>query len=335
MICDHINKDLENAPFSPELKDMLAGLLTAVRSLGTIQGHMLPNKPTFSGLSYANVTANSQPTQNIAKKTRNSEPPPPPPHVTLTSEDDKESENDAKYYKFVEIIKEAEKSTLIFNLDLGKTPIMNQDTMSTRASLALSKMAAKQEKGTTSIPSEEARETLDDALGMAKGITFYGKQTKTYTNPKDSENSGAYCTLPVRYDFKDRDTRSKVENFLREKCGVQCSTPYPTMLRECIKQTVEKVKTDYPGSTVRVNVDAKNFCLRVSKKAKDEANYTPLRKHLPLPVEALDTSSKKIPDGFKFNIDLNPSPPRPSRRDTHEQTQPDTSETEKAQDAQK
>ena len=187
--------------------------------------------------------------------------------------------------------------------------------MSTRASLALSKMAAKKEKLNTSIPSEETRDTLDDALGMAKNIVFYGKQTKTYRNLKDTENSGAFCTLPVRYDFKDRDTRARVENILREKCDIKCSTPYPLVVRECMKQAAESTKKSFPESSVRVNLDAKNFCLRIAKKEKDEVAFTYLRKHLPLPIEALDTTLKKLPENFSFDTNLTPTPPRLSRLD--------------------
>jgi hypothetical protein len=53
-----------------------------------------------------------------------------------------ETGEEKKVRKFQEAIKEAERSTLCFNLDMGNTPIMNKNTISERASLALTKMAA-------------------------------------------------------------------------------------------------------------------------------------------------------------------------------------------------
>ena len=226
-----------------------------------------------------------------------------------------------KQRKFREAVRDAEKSTLLFNLDLGRTPIMNHDTMSTRASLALSKMAAKTENNNTSIPSEESRETLDDVLSLAKGITFFGKQTKTYRNPKDPENSGAFCTLPVKYDFKDRDTRAKAESILRERCKVNCATPYPVILRECIKQAVNAVKTKSPGSAVRANVDAKNLTLKLSKKKPGESDYAYWQNPIPLPSEAYDISAKKVPEGFTFKIDLTPTPIRQAEEENPSHSQ--------------
>ncbi len=319
--CDKINTDIEQSPFSAELKGILGDMIQVVRTIGTIQGNMLPTKPlpkpSFANMSYASITARVPSHNPPAKKPKRSEKPSESLEMdTGTTDDHTDDENDSKkedekYYRFKDAVKQAEKATLIFNLDLGKYPIMNQDTMSTRASLALSQMAAKKENANTSIPSEAAREAIDDALGMAKGISFYGKQTKTYRNKTDTENSGAFCTLPVRYDFKDRNTRSTVENTLRQHCGIKCSTPYPLVLRECMKKTVEQVKREFPGAAVRVNVDAHNFCLKVSKKMPGEAHYEFLRKHLPLPTEALEISAIKIPENFSFEVDLKPTPPPP------------------------
>ena len=46
---------------------------------------------------------------------------------------------------FKETVREAEKSTLVFNLDMGTVPLMNTETMCKKATLALTKMAAQVE----------------------------------------------------------------------------------------------------------------------------------------------------------------------------------------------
>jgi hypothetical protein len=133
---------------------------------------------------------------------------------------------------FKDAVKNAECSTLIFNLDMGRVPIMNTDTISKKATLALTTMAAKIEKGPqATTPSEDTVAVIDDILMCATGMELFGKKTKSYRNSKDS-NSGLFCTLPVKYTFEDKDTRIEAETILREKCGIQCSTPYPMVLRE-------------------------------------------------------------------------------------------------------
>ena len=323
-LCDKIAFDIDTSDANPNTKTITGGLLEAIRGLGTIQGKLLPNTPaqTFTSRPlYSSIaSAPAPPTHNGPHKRARKDL---TPMVTLSratatnnppvSEEEaiqlkKLEEKATKLRKFKDAVKDAEKSTLLFNLDLGRTPIMNHDTMSTRASIALSKMAAKTENSTTSLPSEEARETLDDVLGLAKGITFFGKQTKTYRNPKDPDNSGAFCTLPVKYDFKDRDTRARAEKVLRERCKVNCATPYPTILRECIRQAANAVKTKFPGSAVRINVDSSNFALKLAKKRPGETEYANWQAPIPLPAEALDIHAKKIPEGFAFEINLTPTP---------------------------
>jgi len=210
---------------------------------------------------------------------------------------------DPRKKKFREAVKDAEKSTLVFNLDMGRFPIMNQETMSTKATLALSSMAAAKEGGGSTIPSEEARDTIEDVIGLIKGVTFYGKQTKSY-KAKNDPKSGSFCTVPVRYDFKDKDTRIRAEKILKDRCDINCSTPYPLILRECIKQALVKVKNEFPRDKVRVSVDAANCALKIAKKKVDGQVYHPYPHPIPLPEEVFDIGAKKLPEGFRFDFVL-------------------------------
>jgi hypothetical protein len=206
---------------------------------------------------------------------------------------------------FKDAVNKAESSTLVFNLDLGRIPIMNTETMSTRATLALAAMAAENENRQGNIPADETVSTLDDVLSMAKSIEFFGKKTKSYVNSKDSK-SGSYCTIPVKYEFEDKEVKFEAEKYLREKCGAHCATPYPIILRECIKQVTEKVKADYPDNQVKVQVDTSRFCLRVARRFvkegvdKKTVRWESYEKLIPLPSEALDVTSRKVPEGFKI-----------------------------------
>jgi hypothetical protein len=171
---------------------------------------------------------------------------------------------------FKDVLRDAEKSTLIFNLDMGKTPILNTETISKRATLATT-MAAKVEKSRTSVPSHDSIAAIDDILSVTKGVTFFGKATKTYNNAKDAA-SGSFCTVPVRYDFKDRETRIQAESILRKTCNVNCSTPYPPLLRECIRQTTTYLKEKTGNDFVRVSVDIGKLTLKgQTKRNKDDA----------------------------------------------------------------
>jgi len=319
--CEQVEKGIPKVEAGNDLKELLAGIGQMLKSFGRIQSALISSaKPVEEApLSYANV-AKKMPNNNAqngdnntGRNSRNNtthkqQQQPVGRYATYDSEDMREK--DRKYYRFKDTIRDAERATLVFNLNLGRVPIMDYDTMSTRATLALSKKAAIVEKSDADRPSEDTRESLDDALGMATGIQFYGRQTKTYRNPKDAQNSGAYCTLPVRYDFRDRDTRIRVEKILRERCDANVSTPYPLVVRECIKRVAAATKVAYPDASVRVNVDAHNFCLRVGIKEKNADKFNWIKKPVPLPVSALDTELKQLPRDFEFEITLIPGEKR-------------------------
>jgi hypothetical protein len=203
---------------------------------------------------------------------------------------------------------------------MGKVPIMNQDTMSQKATLALVTMAAAKEEGNfTSRPNEDTLTVIDDTLSMATKISFYGKRTKSYINNRD-HLSGSFCMVPVRYEFKDKDTRIEAEKVFMEKCGAHCSIPYPPILRECIKQVVDKVKKDYPDNQVKVNVDTESFSLKVSRRVKKPENpdrWQAFDVNIPLPNEALNITGK-VPFGFRLEkLPPGPSDPLPPETETN------------------
>ena len=158
-------------------------------------------------------------------------------------------------------------------------------------------MAATVEGGNGSTPSEDAVAAIDDLLSVTENMSFFGATTKTYRHPTDPA-SASFCTVPVKYEFRDRDMRIRAENILRSKCKAQCSTPYPVILRECIKKTIDAAKAVHPYSFVRVNVDAANLSLKLAWRAKDEQNWTNHPDPIILPEEVLDIKARKAPDNL-------------------------------------
>jgi hypothetical protein len=175
-------------------------------------------------------------------------------------------------------------------------------------------MAAKKEKKNTSIPSEDAVAAIDDCLRCTTGIEFYGATTKSYRHHKDPDSS-SYCTVPVKYQFNDKDEKIRAEKILRDLCDVQCTTPYPILVRECIRQIIAKYKGEFPESLIRVNVDCNNMCFKAARKEKGAGDrimpWIPCGPAIPIPEAALDVLTRKIPEDFKLSW---PSPPIPPQR---------------------
>jgi hypothetical protein len=229
-----------------------------------------------------------------AAKSTTANPPPPP----------RRENPDPIKGKFIETIREAERSTLVFNLNLGRVPIMNKETLCKKATLALTTLAAGKEKQTGSIPSNDAIDAIDDVLSLAENYQVLGNTTKTYRNAKDP-NSGLYCTAPVRYDFKNKDTRTNAEIVLRDRCGVSCAVPYPVPVRECIKKIVSEVKKEHPDNYVKVAVDTGKLAFKIARKPPKSAPDR-LWKYdyndVPVPAIVMEFGGRKLPDDFKIAL---------------------------------
>jgi hypothetical protein len=334
-ICEKVAVDIGNADLDPTITMIFGGLCEAMQGICKVQQRLNASTTgTVSGSGTGAVTCGTgmqtgreapimvdlgtlpkKPRHGSALSQPQAQAPPvlrATPGLTVTnSGQDAVTTDPVK--KFKEAIKEAERSTLIFNLDMGKVPVLNKETMSRRATLALTTMAAQKEKRPGSIPSSEAVEAIDDVLSIVKDMTLYGNETRTYKKHGDAR-SGGFCTVPVKYEFRDRDVKAKAEKVLRKYCDVQCSTPYPPMVRECIKQIVAECKKDYPNNFIRVTVDVNNMLFKVTRNAPDTAESPGWHSRdadIPIPPEALDLGLKKAPLGFKLHIP--PSPPKKDR----------------------
>jgi hypothetical protein len=119
----------------------------------------------------------------------------------------------------VQAVREAERSTLIFNTDMGNVSIMNTNTMNRKFSMALKDMAAAVDGNVNGEPKADTVTQLDDTLSMVKNMEYFGKATKKAAK-KD------FFTIPN----KDKDTRASAESNLRKLCKVSCTTPYHSTL---------------------------------------------------------------------------------------------------------
>jgi hypothetical protein len=301
-ICDQVAVSIGESNADPAVLGILSNINTAISGLCNIVGTPPPIPPqqNNSGMVVlGTIPKKSRVENNAASSSQNQRVGRPVPAPIVISEPDVPPE----MQRFRDTVKDAERATLVFNLNMGPVPIMNVDTMSKKATLALTSMVAKVEKKTTSMPSSDTVALIDDVLSVSSGIKFFGATTKTYRKNGDPQ-SGLFCTVPVRYEFPDKDTKIRAETILRKTCNANCTTPYPNILRECIRRTIDHVKQERPDSFVKVNVDPVNFCLKVAWKPKgsETAPWNYAREHVPLPKEALDVRSRTVPETLTINM---------------------------------
>jgi hypothetical protein len=209
------------------------------------------------------------------------------------------TEQDVRKKKFVQAVREAEKATLVFNLDMGTVAVMNTNTMNRKFSMALKAKAAEVDGNINGEPKTDTVTQLDDTLSMVKNMDYFGKTTK---QAKGKE----FFTIPVKLAYKDKETRITAEQNLRKLCKVSCTTPYHSTLRDAMKKTMEEAKAKYKNSFIQTRVDVENMTLRVSYR-QDGIWHNDVEK-IALPDSVLDLTNKvsrhipSKPEGMDMDV---------------------------------
>jgi hypothetical protein len=95
-------------------------------------------------------------------------------------------------------------------------------------------------------------------------------------------------TVPVRFDFKDRDTRFNAEIMLRKVCKVNCAVPYPRKMRSLLGELVRKGKALQPDCFIRTKVNVEK--LQVEAHAKTASGWLDLGLKCEIPLNILDAT---------------------------------------------
>jgi hypothetical protein len=199
------------------------------------------------------------------------------------------SPEEVKKKKFVSAVKDAEKSLLVFGLDLGKVQIMNTTTIAKNVTQDVVRKAAATESKNDGRPSEETVAILDDTLSMVTGMDFFGKVTKPYQNKRDVNDvmNGKFCTLPVKLNFKSKEAKAHAEAVLRKNCGIRGTTPMPQRLRKLIGKTIADHKVKFPGCFIQAKVDTDTLTIKMSRR-NDKKEWTNNYDSVEISMAAMD-----------------------------------------------
>jgi hypothetical protein len=243
----------EDKTISPAGKEMIGGLASGME-------HMMDALEAMASIVVDSATKqtivyNDNMVRGVGEKNRNKAP--------------ELSQEEIKKKKFVNTVRDADKSLLVFGLDLGKVPIMNTSTLARNVTQDIVRKAAAVEGNGNGRPKEETVVTLDDTMSMVSGMDFFGKASKPYENRKNATDpaNGTFCTMPVKLSFKSKEAKARAEKVLKKTCKVQCTTPYPLGLRQVINKVLHEQKNQFPGCFIQVKPDPDNLTLSVSRRA--------------------------------------------------------------------
>jgi hypothetical protein len=216
---------------------------------------------------------------------------------------------------FAAAVKDAEKSILIHNLNLGQSPTLNPATISSKITAALLLCVAQVDPLALGQVTAGVKDTIDDIMGLVKGMTMFGSGTRPNRNPLAPEDNGKFYTVPVKLTFASKQIAIRVTEVLKGKYKLPITTPYHKSLRACFTHVQKSVRSLNPGHQVRVNLDVKNRSLKASVRIGDKCPWELLSNTFPLPPEALDPKFHDVKSMVLPSLSSSPAktPPHPRR----------------------
>jgi len=197
---------------------------------------------------------------------------------------------------FAKAVKEAERSILVFNLDMGQLPIMNPATISKKVTLCLLDLVAAKTGQAKGTHTQDSRDLVDDITSQVVRMEFFGSKTAPCKFPGNSNLNATFYTVPVKFVFKDRRTAQTAAELLRKHFDLNSITPYHKSLKAAMTQAINRAKAANPGHHAKVNLDLNGKSLKclIRTEGNPPGKWEHWGKNIALPSEALDPGTKDI-----------------------------------------
>jgi hypothetical protein len=178
----------------------------------------------------------------------------------------------------------AEKSAVVFDVDLGPVPVSNRGTLNAAFAGGL-KSAALKVAGETGDEIGESIRVVNDALSNADNVEFLGQSSSARIDKRDPMNpiTSPFCSMPVKLDFPDKNTRIHFERTLRQNCKQKAQMSLPNKIWKYQTAYRTALKEKYPGKVVMVRVDTAAMSLVAHTKDEGDVTWTRCPGDWPLP----------------------------------------------------
>ena len=156
----------------------------------------------------------------------------------------------------------AEKSAVVFDVDLGPSPVANRGTLNAALAGGLKSAALKVSGGSADAFGEGVR-VVNDALSCADNVDFLGQTSTVKIDKRDPENPiiHDFCTMPVKLDFPDKNSRIHFEKSLRKHCNLKAQMALPKQIWKYQSAYLRAMRERHAGKVVMVRTDAASMSL--------------------------------------------------------------------------
>jgi hypothetical protein len=178
----------------------------------------------------------------------------------------------------------AEKTAVVFDVDLGRSPVANRAALNGAFAAGL-KAATMKTAENTGDDANECIRIVNDALSCADNLEFTGQTTTRKIDKRDPENPKTldFCTMPVKLDFPDRNTRIHFEKTLRKHCGVKATISLPFQIRKFQSLYLDAMRDRYKGRVITARPDTSTMSMVAFMKNEGSRGWSRCRETVLIP----------------------------------------------------
>jgi hypothetical protein len=178
----------------------------------------------------------------------------------------------------------AEKTAVVFDADLGPSPVANRAALNGAFTAGL-KAATLKVAENSGEDANESIQVVNDALSCADNLGFVGQTSQRKIDKRDPANPVTlpFCTMPVKLDFPDRDTRIHFEKTLRKHCGMKATISLPFQIRQYQALFLDALRNRYKGRAISARPNTSTLSMVAFMKNEGDRGWSRCRETVPIP----------------------------------------------------
>ncbi len=178
----------------------------------------------------------------------------------------------------------ADKSAVVFDVGLGPSLVANRASLNAAFTGGL-KDATLKVVGENAGEITESIRIVNDALSCADNVEFLGRTSSQKIDKKDPHNPIVmpYCTMPVKLDFPDRNTRIHCERTLKKHCNLKATISLPPNIWKYQSLYLKAMRERHAGKVVMVRPDIASMSLVAFLKEEGDLRWTRCPGSWPIP----------------------------------------------------
>ena len=132
--------------------------------------------------------------------------------------------------ELLDALEKSERESVMFGANLGNVVIANRNTLNVNLTSDLQRRAVGKAADKPETVVQESLRLVEDALSCVDSLEFLGPRSKPVSNTRGVED-GSFCTMPVRLEFPDKDSRINFERTVRDHTGLRAVQSLPQSIR--------------------------------------------------------------------------------------------------------